>query len=66
MNDLNLDANLLSTQVTTIATLYIYDPDVFFFQGMTNNVRFTFSVGDTRRAVYNKYWARQIELVTPI
>ena len=55
MNDLNLDANLLSTQVTTIATLYIYDPNVFFFQGMTNNVRFTFSVGDTRRAVYNEY-----------
>ena len=34
-------------------------------QGTTNNsVRFTFSVGDTTWAVYNEYWARQIELVT--
>ena len=56
MNDLNLDANLLSTQMTTIAiVIHIYDPNVFFFQGMTNNVRFTFSVGDTRHAVYNEY-----------
>ena len=53
MNDLNLDENLLNTQVTTIATLYIYDPNVSFIQGMTNNVRFRFSVGDTRRTVYN-------------
>ena len=34
-------------------------------QGMTtSDVRFTFSVGDTTRAVYNWYWARQTELVT--
>ena len=31
---------------------------------MTNNVRFRFSVGDTIRVVYNKYLARQVELVT--
>ena len=31
---------------------------------MTNNVRLTFSVGDTTwRVVYDKYWERQIELV---
>ena len=43
MDDLNLDENLLSIQMTAIATLYIYNPNVFFFlfflsQGMTNNV----------------------------
>ena len=29
---------------------------------MTSNVRSTFNVGDTTRVVYNKYWARQIEM----
>ena len=32
-------------------------------QGMTNNVKFTFSVRDTIWVGYNLYWARQIELV---
>jgi hypothetical protein len=32
---------------------------------MTNNVRFTFRVGDTTWVVNNKYLARQIEVVTP-
>ena len=27
-------------------------------------MEFTFSVGDTTHALYNLYWARQIELVT--
>ena len=31
---------------------------------MTNNVRFTFSVGDNTRAVWNYYWAQQISLMT--
>jgi hypothetical protein len=31
---------------------------------MSNNIWFTFSVGDTMRAVSNQYCARQIELVT--
>ena len=35
-----------------------------FFQGMANNVRFTFSVGDTTLVVYNYYCKRQIEFVT--
>ena len=35
----------------------VYCP--IFWQGMTNNVRFAFSVGDTLGAVHNKYWARQ-------
>ena len=30
---------------------------------MTNNIRFTFSVGDSARAVNNYYDQRQIELV---
>jgi hypothetical protein len=33
-----------------------------FFQTKTNNVTFTFSVGDTTQAFYNWYWERQIEL----
>jgi hypothetical protein len=33
---------------------------------MTNNARFTSSVNDTTRAIYNEYGARQIELVTLI
>ena len=37
----------------------------FLVEGMTHNVRFTFSVSDTTWAVYNHYEARQIELVTP-
>ena len=28
-------------------------PNFFFTQGMTNNVRFTLSVSDTMRVVYN-------------
>jgi hypothetical protein len=35
-----------------------------FLQGMESNVRFTFSVGDTTRAVDNENQARHIELVT--
>ena len=37
-----------------------------FWQGMTNNVRLTLSGNDTTLAVYNHYWARQIELATLI
>jgi hypothetical protein len=36
----------------------------YILQGKTNNVRFTISVGDTTRVVFNQYWAREIELVT--
>jgi hypothetical protein len=35
-----------------------------FYKEWQKNLRFTFSVGDTAWAVSNKYWARQIELVT--
>ena len=38
--------------------------NTFCLQGMTNNVRFAFSVGDTTRTVSNWYRARQLELVT--
>ena len=37
---------------------------LFLKQRMTNNVRFTSSVGETTWAVYNSYQAKQIELVT--
>ena len=40
-------------------------PNLFFLQGMTINIMFAFSVGDTTHVVYNKDWARQIKLVTP-
>ena len=33
-------------------------------QGMTNNIGLTFSVSDTKTAVYNYYCARQLESVT--
>ena len=37
---------------------------MFFFQEMTHNVRFTFSVGDIKWTITISYYARQIELVT--
>lgn len=37
---------------------------MFFLQGMTNNTRFTFSVGDTIHVAYNQYGERQIALAT--
>ena len=47
-----------------IASLYL--GMFIFFQVMINNVRFTFSsVSDTMRVVYNRYRARQIDLMTP-
>ena len=36
----------------------------FLLQGSTNNVKYTYSVSDTTRVVYNQYGAKQIELVT--
>ena len=39
--------------------IIIYNAQIVL-QGMTNNVRYTFSVADTTRVVYNKYWAQQI------
>ena len=38
----------------------------FFVQGTIDVVRFTFYVNDTTWVVYDKFWARQIELVTLI
>ena len=35
-----------------------------FLQEVTNIYRSTLSVGGITRAVYNQYWARQIEVVT--
>ena len=44
----------------------IVSRNVFFVQVMINNVRFTFSsVSDTMQVVYNRYRARQIDLMTP-
>ena len=40
-------------------------PKCSYKERMTYNVKFKFSVGDTTRAVYNWYWARQNEMVTP-
>jgi hypothetical protein len=38
--------------VTIIATLYVYDVQIFL-QEMVGDVRFAFSVDDTTHAVYN-------------
>jgi hypothetical protein len=40
--------------VIVTAPLQIYNAQIFL-QGMTKNVRFTFSVGDTTWAIYNYY-----------
>ena len=49
--------------MTIIVT--IYDAQSFYLTTkVTNNIRFRYSVGDTIWMVYNKYLARQIELVT--
>ena len=62
MDDCNLDEKSLSKwQYLQHSKLIISNKNS---QRMKNNIKFTFSVGGTTQAVYNKDWARQIELVT--
>ena len=37
---------------------YRYLIPKYSYKGLTNKVRFTFSVGDTTQAVKNKYWVK--------
>ena len=62
-NDLWMKNHLVSDNIYNMM-FWIYKVHSYFcFLWSENNARFTFSVGDPTHAVYDYYWATQIELV---
>ena len=59
MIEMWMAVQLVSNDNCNIVNLYC---PIFCLHGMRNNVSFTFSVGDTTRAVYNQYGGRHLNL----